>query len=546
MIARIKVEALQAVTSDFQGRLKQQDQRNQVLLSKLDEQYEEVNRLKERFHEYQHLESVLDGRSPEDMIAKSESLHRELESARVRIRDLEDSRRDDDTSALEGQLRSLQSDNTNLRQELEELRGMQHINKIGVLERQRLEQEKLSLEQHKRLLTARLDDLKAQIGDLVESQKSQSIFPELVKMDERDHSGSPRETVESLKVFCDELQHRIANSQPENPLYFRNEELRLFLGGLAMSQLHVFQGISGTGKTSLATAFSKAVGGELERVAVQAGWRDRNDILGHYNAFERRFYEKPTLQALYRASTESAKDSINIILLDEMNLSRPEQYFADFLSALEQEPGSKFLSLMEGAMPGAPRHLVNEGKQVSIPENVWFIGTANQDETTNELADKTHDRAFVLELPRNEASFKPDPRHKPRSFSYQSLCSAFDKAIHADRKDVDGIMELIRVSDMTKILEKDFGIGWGNRFERQAQRFLPVVNASGGTYAEALDHLLCSRLFRPGKVVGRYDIRREDMEKMEKAIKELFACIEGVSEKCLEAIEKDKKRMERG
>ena len=51
-----------------------------------------------------------------------------------------------------------------------------------------------------------------------------------------------------------------------------------------MSQLHVFQGISGTGKTSLAKAFAKAMGGFCTDIAVQAGWRDRDDLLGHYNA----------------------------------------------------------------------------------------------------------------------------------------------------------------------------------------------------------------------------------------------------------------------
>ncbi|MBN0287701.1 AAA family ATPase, partial [Pseudomonas aeruginosa] len=96
------------------------------------------------------------------------------------------------------------------------------------------------------------------------------------------------------------------------------------------------QGISGTGKTSLAKAFAKAMGGFCTDIAVQAGWRDRDDLLGHYNAFERRFYEKDCLQALYRAQTPRWRDTCNVILLDEMNLSRPEQYFAEFLSALEK------------------------------------------------------------------------------------------------------------------------------------------------------------------------------------------------------------------
>ena len=77
-----------------------------------------------------------------------------------------------------------------------------------------------------------------------------------------------------------------------------------------MSQLHILQGISGTGKTSLATAFAKAVGGVCTTIPVQAGWRDRADLLGHYNAFEKRYYERNTLQAIYRAQTEAYDDFI--------------------------------------------------------------------------------------------------------------------------------------------------------------------------------------------------------------------------------------------
>ncbi|MFX7243002.1 restriction endonuclease, partial [Acinetobacter baumannii] len=83
-------------------------------------------------------------------------------------------------------------------------------------------------------------------------------------------------------------------------------------------------------------------------------WRDRDDLLGHYNAFERRFYEKDCLQALYKAQTPRWEDTCNVILLDEMNLSRPEQYFAEFLSALEKNNrDERLISLSETALPNA-------------------------------------------------------------------------------------------------------------------------------------------------------------------------------------------------
>ena len=151
-------------------------------------------------------------------------------------------------------------------------------------------------------------------------------------------------------------------------------------------------------------------------IAVQAGWRDRDDLLGHYNAFERRFYEKDCLQALYKAQTPRWEDTCNIILLDEMNLSRPEQYFAEFLSALEKNnPEERLISLSETSLPNAPAMLA-EGRKIRVPANVWFIGTANHDETTNELADKTYDRAHVMTLPKQDKRFTIKP-FEPANYS---------------------------------------------------------------------------------------------------------------------------------
>ena len=62
-----------------------------------------------------------------------------------------------------------------------------------------------------------------------------------------------------------------------------------------MSRLHLLQGISGTGKTNLPVAFAGAIGAECKVIEIQAGWRDRQDLLGHYNVFERKFYESEFL-----------------------------------------------------------------------------------------------------------------------------------------------------------------------------------------------------------------------------------------------------------
>ncbi|MFN6067262.1 MAG: hypothetical protein ACK45T_08845, partial [Pseudanabaena sp.] len=144
-----------------------------------------------------------------------------------------------------------------------------------------------------------------------------------------------------LRAFAKDLRDRIALSQGRGKeLYYSEQDIRAFLGGLAMSRLHILQGIIGTGKTIIPVSFADAVGFSQESknqmIEVQAGWRDKQDLIGYFNAFEGRFVENEFLKAIYKAQTPFYRDQIYIVLLDEMNLSRPEQYFADFLSKLEQ------------------------------------------------------------------------------------------------------------------------------------------------------------------------------------------------------------------
>ena len=321
---------------------------------------------------------------------------------------------------------------------------------------------------------------------------------------------------------------------------------QVLLGGLAMSQLHVFEGISGTGKTSLAKAFAKAMGGFCTDIAVQAGWRDRDDLLGHYNAFEKRFYEKDCLQALYKAQTDAWSDRCNVILLDEMNLSRPEQYFAEFLSALEKNSlNERLISLSENGLADAPK-LLKEQRKILVPENIWFIGTANHDETTSELADKTYDRAHVMVLPRQEETFEIR-QLAPIKYSFRSLQERFAKAVSVNQGNVGELLEQLKCSDLTCVLEESFGLGWGNRFERQAKRFIPVMIACGASQQDALDHMLSTRVMRSGKVTGRYDISVDQLGQIEDALDTLWKDIGGSeATKSKKMIAEDRRRKERG
>lgn len=426
--------------------------------------------------------------------------------------------------------------------EAEELRGLREQRAIWEQERQTLLTEKGRIEsglgrlqievdsveilrdrntallQNQRLLKAAIDDLRTDIDERLDKHRDQPVFPEMLRMDDDPELKQgpsrlfPGSEQIDLREFAEDLRQRIGldlnGERPE--LYYREEDVRAFLGGLAMSRLHIVQGISGIGKSSLPRAFADAVGGFCETVSVQAGWRDRNDLFGYFNAFERRYYELPFTQAIYKAQTPQWRDRVAIILLDEMNLSHPEQYAADVLDVLErQETSKRRFELVSFTPPGKTPVLVAEGRFLPLPENLWFVGTANHDETTKDFADKTYDRSFVLELPERPKTVPLEKRPRRAPVSYQALTEAFDRATAAHEKVAEKVLAWMDQHLRDPMAER-FRVGWGGRLESQIRRFIPVVVAAGGSLGEALDQLITNRVLR--KIKGRHDNIEEDLD----------------------------------
>jgi len=132
-----------------------------------------------------------------------------------------------------------------------------------------------------------------------------------------------------LEDFVLRFQSFAAN---KHQIYYQLPLLRAFFAGLATSRLTILEGLSGTGKSMLPRMFTEFIGTSAFFAPVQATWRDKTDILGFYSEFSRNFKATDFLERLYGASYS---DKPNIMVLDEMNLSRIEYYFADFLSVLE-------------------------------------------------------------------------------------------------------------------------------------------------------------------------------------------------------------------
>ncbi len=290
-----------------------------------------------------------------------------------RLRDLEEER-----EQFQAERVALLEDNRSLKARLARA-------EIAVTEIESLRDQKAALETSRSLLEAALRELRTDVEERIKRSDGRCPFPSSAAMDNDEKlqtAPSTRQKIFDLPGFVDDVRHAIATGRATGKkLYYSERDLRCFLGGLAMSRLHLLQGISGTGKTSLPVAFAGAIGAGCKVIEIQAGWRDRQDLLGHYNAFERKFYESEFLLALYRAGCPRYEPLPFIIVLDEMNLSHPEQYFAEFISKLEQPSRARQIELTTEAVEPAPR-LFQEGRILPLPRNVWFVGTANHDETT--------------------------------------------------------------------------------------------------------------------------------------------------------------------
>lgn len=324
----------------------------------------------------------------------------------------------------------------------------------------------------------------------------------------------------------------------DKPFYYSQKTIRIFLAGLHMSPISILQGISGTGKTSLPREFAKALvadpnytGIDEENMnnspyricAIQSGWRDNMDLMGYYNSFEHKYKETDFFKALYLANQPKYIDTLFLIILDEMNLSRPEHYFADFLSLLEQSPDERFINLTNTPNEVLPQSI--KGGKLKVPENVRFIGTANHDETTLEFAPKTYDRSNLMEMPRNHpgnAGLKPPAGTINLQYSWLEYQFRISEKLF--KKECDEFVEF--TSRLEKNLLSEKGIGIGNRLENQAEKFISVFLNSGNPeekdsdFAVAADHLITSRLFRTLK--NRYDLDKNNLSNFKKEYLELF------------------------
>ena len=284
-------------------------------------------------------------------------------------------------------------------------------------------------------------------------------------------------------------------------LYYTSNMIRLFISGLSATKLVILQGISGTGKTSLAYAWGKYIRNDAIIASVQPSWRDRTELFGYFNEFTKKFNETEVLKWMYLAGYT---DDVYVTVLDEMNIARVEYYFAEMLSILEMPSRDEWvIELVPSSWDTDPKKL--EAGKLHIPGNMWYIGTINNDDSTFAVTDKVYDRAMPIDINDKGQVFDPiDTDSMNINSSY--LEGLFAKA-KQEHPLTDGMSE--KINSMDDYVIKHFRIAFGNRIVKQMKDFVATYVACGGTEVDGVDYYIARKILRKFEQLNLAYIRDE-------------------------------------
>lgn len=407
------------------------------------------------------------------------------------------------------------------------------------------------LESHKTALESRTGDTCPSLSKVdIETESPDFIADITTRMQ--------RTPIDSLEKLVTHVKHYAGSRAKGEQLFYTDNDIRAFLAGMAVSRLIILQGMSGTGKSSLPRIFAEAISGFNRLIPVESSWRDRNELLGYYNDFNKKFNAKSFTIELYRSSKNRCVEVPTFIVLDEMNLARIEYYFSDFLAILQEPNHEKWLiELVSSDMRTLPMELPEEvkqrmrkeapsvfaiwekiersrmgdlrsetsddekeeltaylaklgrltgakdlidGRKIRVTDNIWFIGTANQDESTFEISDKVYDRAQVVSLNHkgiDEGKYQPTSK---KFISVTDLQDLFKTAINSNKYAAE-VRD--RLDALDEILMERFDISFGNRIVSQTIDFVAVFVAAGGKLVDALDYQISTKILR--KVISSDD-----------------------------------------
>jgi len=375
---------VQEEIKNYQGKITSFENANEQLR-------EELSDLREELDSY---EKFKDRNLPRELDERQEEISRlkeELDKTTKMKNDLL-IHIDNTSQKHKKELINLEEEKNNLLEENIKVESLKNNNMI-------LEDKALSKENHIEFLQGENKDL---------NDRLKSIYSDGTEIDERikDIKEKPYKEIQldSQISITDEIKY-LDSIQDNMKLYGVEYPKRLLyafhtaLKSAEYSPLSVLSGVSGTGKSELPKLYSHFGGFNFLAEAVQPTWDSPASMIGYYNTIDRKFDSTNILKFLLQTSQSKKdspfglKESMNMILLDEMNLAHIELYFAEFLSKFEQRRGSEGVNID-----------IQLGTALNYPlpldRNMLWIGTMNEDETTKSLSDKVLDRAFSINFPR--------------------------------------------------------------------------------------------------------------------------------------------------
>ena len=310
----------------------------------------------------------------------------------------------------------------------------------------------------------------------------------------------------------------LENAFSEAGLLLDPVAIRRFSVSLLSKKFCILTGLAGSGKTKIAEAFAMwlcASPDQYRIVAVGADWTSNENLLGYADALQTGVYRPPVngaLELILRAHADTTNPYF--LILDEMNLSHVERYFADLLSAMESSNAPLSLhgvatGLQAGGVGGAGA--VTVPSSVALPNNLFIIGTVNVDETTYMFSPKVLDRANVIEFRATAAqmdAFLDDPA----GIDLDGLASqgvgfaaAFVERAQADADiaalvDTQGTAVAPQLkADLLQVFDALAGVGaeFGFRTAKEIARFMVIHKELSGLdwqYKDALDAQVVQKL----------------------------------------------------
>ena len=352
---------------------------------------------------------------------RDERQNLETDAAQLKknIHELQESARTSETT-LSKHLEAAQQARTDAVEASRELAFVQKERQRLDIEVSELNARRVFLEQENKKLLGNLRNVQGDNGDSLSAYAD--LFekePVCLQKGEYTRKRDKQDELDMLRTLKASLQ--------DEGLIFSSRVIDAFHTSLKCHDINpitVLAGVSGTGKTLLPMRYAKMMGMHRLVMAVQARWDSPQDMFGFYNYLEKKYKATELSRALIRMDpynytaqlfpaldSEWAKERMLLVLLDEMNLARTEYYFSDFLSKLEfrrevEKPADAHnrssAEIEIDAGPGRPNF------RLWVPHNVLFVGTMNEDETTQTLSDKVLDRANIIRFGKPDNSTSPN------------------------------------------------------------------------------------------------------------------------------------------